>query len=148
MSGSLHIKTCGRCGIAKPLHDFYAQPTSKDGLQSACKECVKTGMRAARARNRNHYVLYDNQREQTQERKADKAEARKRHRALHPDKARARNAVNNAIRDGRLTRQPCEHCGSTQNVHAHHHDYSKPLDIEWLCKDCHWKHHNEMKEAV
>ncbi len=33
-------------------------------------------------------------------------------------------------------------CRATNaKVHAHHHDYSKPLDVEWLCKDCHWQQH-------
>ena len=141
MSGSLHSKTCDQCGETKPDHDFYTR-------RNVCKECVKANVRANYARNRDHYVQYDKNREQTEERKAWKAGAQNLHRVRHPDKYRARNAVNNAIRDGRLVRKPCEHCGSTQSVHAHHHDYSKPLDVEWLCKDCHWKHHNETKEAV
>ena len=40
---------------------------------------------------------------------------------------------------GRLPRQVCsiENCGIL--AEAHHYDYSKPLDILWLCK----KHHEE-----
>ena len=48
-----------------------------------------------------------------------------------PEKYRARTKVGNAIRDGRLIRKPCEVCG--QKAHAHHEDYSKPLDVRWFC---------------
>lgn len=54
-----------------------------------------------------------------------------------PEKKRARRIVSNALRDGRLVRQPCETCGTSEDVHAHHDDYAKPLDVRWLCR----KHH-------
>ena len=59
------------------------------------------------------------------------------HRERYPDKYRARTAVGNAVRDGRLTREPCEACGTTERVEAHHDDYSKPLEVRWLCKAHH-----------
>lgn len=34
-------KACTRCGISKSPCDFYAQKTTKDGLGSWCRECVK-----------------------------------------------------------------------------------------------------------
>jgi hypothetical protein len=34
---------------------------------------------------------------------------------------------------GTLKTQPCEVCGSTVSVEAHHEDYSRPLDVRWLC---------------
>jgi len=55
-------------------------------------------------------------------------------------KHRARKAAANAVRDGRLTRQPCEVCGRTETVEAHHDDYTKPLDVRWLCRP----HHREL----
>jgi hypothetical protein len=41
---------------------------------------------------------------------------------------------------GKLIRQPCEVCGS-KKVEAHHDDYTKPLDVRWLCKKHHAEHH-------
>lgn len=53
---------------------------------------------------------------------------------------RARWQVSRAIKAGRLTRKPCEVCG-VQKVHAHHDDYSKPLDVRRLCNEHHRQHH-------
>jgi len=41
-----------------------------------------------------------------------------------------------AIRSGKLSRRNCEKCGADK-TEAHHDDYSKPLDVRWLCKTCH-----------
>lgn len=60
--------------------------------------------------------------------------------ATHAVKRRARTAVSNAIRDGRLTRRPCYGCGC-EAAQAHHDDYSKPLDVRWLCTTCHAAEH-------
>lgn len=61
-----------------------------------------------------------------------------RYQKRHPAQTRARLAVANALRSGKLVRQPCEVCGAPK-VHAHHDSYRKPLDVRWLCS----KHHGE-----
>lgn len=59
---------------------------------------------------------------------------------------RARRAVYVAIRRGVLIPQPCEVCGvepyrnGRRYVQAHHPDYSKPLDVRWLCP----RHHGAL----
>lgn len=53
---------------------------------------------------------------------------------------KARWIVNRALIAGNLVRLPCEVCGETK-VEAHHDDYSKPLDVRWLCKKHHVEHH-------
>ncbi len=52
--------------------------------------------------------------------------------------------VSNAIRSGRLIPQPCEVCGSTKNIHAHHDDYTKPLIVRWLCLHHHHDEHSDI----
>ncbi len=52
--------------------------------------------------------------------------------------SRARNVCNKAIVAGKLQREPCARCGSA-TVHAHHTDYTRPLDVIWLCP----LHHKE-----
>jgi hypothetical protein len=51
----------------------------------------------------------------------------------NPEKYRAQNAVSNAVRDGKLIKGPCAVCGATKRIHGHHEDYSKPLQVTWLC---------------
>ena len=36
----------------------------------------------------------------------------------------------------------CENCGAEAVIHAHHIDYSKVFEVEWLCHACHVKAHN------
>ena len=59
----------------------------------------------------------------------------------YPEKHKARDAVKKAKKTGKLIPDNCYICGET-NVHAHHDDYSKPLDVKWMCAQCHHKHHH------
>lgn len=54
-------------------------------------------------------------------------------------KARAitRGKLNLAVLKHQILRQPCEVCGATESVEAHHEDYTKPLDVQWLCPTHH-----------
>jgi hypothetical protein len=56
---------------------------------------------------------------------------------------RARERVHHEIRQGRIVRQPCEVCGAPK-TQAHHADYSKPLEVRWLCHEHHRELHNRV----
>lgn len=60
----------------------------------------------------------------------------------HAEKVRARHALNHAVEAGRIVPQPCGKCHAPK-AQAHHHDYSKPLEVEWLCAKCHSVEHNQ-----
>ena len=66
----------------------------------------------------------------------------KKHIKKYPERRDARNKLNNAKNGGAITQQPCVVCGDNK-VHAHHPDYSKPLDVVWLCQ----KHHVAVHSA-
>lgn len=69
---------------------------------------------------------------------------------FHRRQAAAHAAVSAAIASGELVRQEkCERCPTVaDNIVAHHHDYYKPLEVEWLCRPCHGRHHAENGSAV
>lgn len=58
-------------------------------------------------------------------------------------KLRAHKAVWKALKSGALNRLPCARCGCN-NAHAHHEDYSKPLEVMWLCRKHHMERHREL----
>lgn len=70
-------------------------------------------------------------------------DAARRRRVNHYLVVRAREQLQWAVRCGRLVRRPCEGCGADENVQGHHDDYSKPLEVRWLCQKCHDAHHRE-----
>ena len=56
---------------------------------------------------------------------------------------KARSDLNHAVRDGKIKRLPCKACGNIKSQ-GHHHNYNKPLDVDWLCFKCHREEHNIM----
>lgn len=67
-------------------------------------------------------------------------------RKIHPlseeqrKKDNCRSYAHVYLRLGRLVRRPCEVCGLLDSQ-MHHDDYSKPLEVRWLCRPCHLKLH-------
>lgn len=132
-------KTCFKCNQELDISEFYAHPMMADGHLGKCKECTKKDV-AENYRNRKpQYAAYEKQRFQRPDRKEASIEYQRTRRIRSPDKYKANSAVGNAVRDGRLIKKPCEVCGTEEKVEAHHEDYSKPLDVMWLC----FKHHRE-----
>lgn len=133
------MKRCNACEKEKEPGEFYRHPNTADGREATCKECKRAQVKARRDDNREEYSRREQERQQDPRRRAQKLKAQQKHRATHPDKYRARTILNNAVRDGKLNRQPCQHCGSPRSQ-AHHADYSKPLDVVWACFKCHREH--------
>lgn len=73
-------------------------------------------------------------------------ETYKRYRERHPEKIRAHKAVRDALRRGELVRLPCEVCGEVRSQ-AHHHDYAKPTEVQWLCSLHHKELHRKLEAA-
>jgi len=156
--------TCKGCGLDKPESEFYRtwnhKPTGK------CKICIKMDVKARRdadpikkaAQDRHWYENnreYSNQRATAWRRRkmATDAEFAERSRTWHREHARKRirdpiiammrqvqGKVRWAVASGRLVRpDKCEQCGVKCKPQGHHTDYSKPLEVTWLCKACHAK---------
>lgn len=144
------MKTCSVCSASLPFEAFYKHPKMADGYLGKCKECHKTHIRKVRTERSDYYKQYDRDRANNPDRVEARKEyakteagiaaitkGRKKYIANNPDKRTAHHAVNNAVRDGRLAKSPCEVCGSTHRIHGHHDDYSKPLEVRWLCPTHH-----------
>lgn len=128
-------KACFKCQEVKPLSDFYRHKKMADGRLGKCKDCTKRDVRSNRRIKSDYYREYDRKRG-NRWREGYEADWRK----ANPEKYRAHYLMGNAIRDGRLKREPCFMCGNGE-VHGHHVDYSKPLDVIWLCATCHQRVH-------
>lgn len=145
----LGAKVCNRCARAMSLDAFYVYKTgpSAGKPHAACKECQK---RRALAWKYANYEK-DLARRAALRKRPGQAEknlaGQRRYRERHPEKAKAREALNNAIKRGEIARQPCHKCG-TPDAHGHHHDYSKPFDVEWLCHRCHSDEHRTSPEGI
>jgi hypothetical protein len=55
----------------------------------------------------------------------------------------ARRILGRAVANGSIKRKPCENCRS-QPAQGHHTDYSKPLEVVWLCKRHHLRLHRSL----
>ena len=136
-------KKCFKCGIKKPLRLFYRHPMMGDGHLGKCKSCAKKDVRANRAANLAYYREYDRLRYQPKPRR--KGEGRTitlaRWRNKNRDKVSAHNKVARAVRAGKLKKLPCVVCGNSRS-HGHHDDYTKPLEVRWLCA----AHHREVHD--
>lgn len=65
----------------------------------------------------------------------------KRMREKYPEKHSARAKLRYAVKVGKVKRLPCEECGDVKS-HGHHPDYSKPLEVIWLCITHHRQKHD------
>lgn len=135
-------KQCFKCGEVKVLSAFYKHYKMPDGHVNKCKECNKADVKANRKAKIEYYREYDRARGNRQDKSY-----RDGYKERYPNKYRAHNIVSNSIRDGKLFRKPCEVCGTTERIHAHHDDYLEPLNVRWFCAAHHHEWHAEHGEA-
>ena len=69
-------------------------------------------------------------------------------RAQNPQKRKAQLLLRQAVYKGKIKKGPCEFPPphSTGFIHGHHDDYSKPLEVRWVCALHHKQIHNKEKE--
>ena len=142
--------TCKVCSATKGADEFYASN------RSTCKDCAKARAREYRGENIEYYRDYDKRRYQedpmvrerhrryqnTEAGKASMRDSRRKWLSQNPEKRAAHVILNNRLRRGDIKKpDKCQDCGSTGRIHGHHHDYTRPLDVEWLCALCHSNRH-------
>lgn len=116
----------------------------KNGHYS-CKSCHSKRVTKSILKNIESTIRRNKKFLSTEKGKAMASKVRKRYRAANKEKYKAHWTVSHAIRSGKLIKGSCEVCGATK-AHAHHDDYSKPLEVRWLCPKCHVSHHRLLLE--
>lgn len=142
----METKRCIGCGQVKALDLFYRNKKAKDGRTSRCKPCTLVKKREWAAANRHKDKEYS--RRYRARNPGLKREQRRRERQETPEKYSARQALRYALKTGRVVRpDACEDCGKKCKPQAHHPDYSRKLDVRWLCQPCHAAEHKREAEA-
>lgn len=153
-------KRCPDCHEEKPKDGFYHDKTKKGGFGTYCKVCHDLRARKWEIENRTFVrELNRKRREAFPERQAEyerrykeryperRREAPRRWNERNPEKVEAQRKLRKAVRLGQVSKpDSCEDCGKftdSYDLHGHHEDYSKPLDVDWLCRRCHKKRHAE-----
>lgn len=129
------MRTCKRCGVAKDITEFYhhrGYPAAK------CKPCCRESVKENYRKNIDHYRDYEKRRFKSLYRKQKMLEYQRNRRKRDPEKNKARSVLWREIRKGSVVPpKACSMCNATGRIEAHHHDYSKPLDVIWVCFKCH-----------
>lgn len=147
------IIICVKCQNERPLHAFgmcracYCHDYDRIHLNRphprSIKICLTCGNYCPTQGHGLCKICY-NKRYHKDHPKDPKAvrKAVKKYRKCHPKQVRAWMMVKIRVRYGTISKPKlCPKCGIEAVLHAHHNDYGKPLEIEWLCRDCHKNHH-------
>jgi ribosomal protein S27AE/uncharacterized protein YlaI len=130
-------RECPRCGTLTEFSDDYIK---RRGYM--CNPCKSRATIESAKKHKER--KYSHTREYQKTHKFDRSEYSKRYRNNNPEKKKAHSLVQTAIRNGSIIKQQCLVCGDS-NSHAHHDDYTKPLEIKWLCHIHHMELHSMLK---
>lgn len=131
------MKKCSSCRNKKELSDFYSCPSRYDGVRAYCKQCTKVKQR----NNREYYRLYQKQRALVDvDFRKKRSEWSKK---FDSNKKKVHQKLSYALKTGKIDKGTCSICGDIK-VDGHHEDYSKPLEVIWLCR----KHHKQLHVGI
>ena len=141
----MNTRICSQCGQEKSLEEFDVNKTKPLGRSYRCQECRR---------------IYDRQHSSEKARKPTKimqvAKWHQSERGKMMDKQRrlahkaaigAKNILNYYVEKGIIQRLPCVKCGNV-NSQGHHPDYSKPLEVIWLCQAHHTEEHKRINGFI
>lgn len=150
------MKKCFKCLSVKPRSEFYRHPLMKDGLLGKCRECArKDAAKRVESLSRDpEWVERERARCRLKTAKARAAgkikqtpnENKQAWRKRNHFKSKAHNIAKRAVGAGKIERiETCEHCLSSPATDMHHFDYSRPIDVVFVCKSCHGILHRKHK---
>lgn len=128
-------KKCSACGLILAIDDFTRCSREKDGRSCRCRKCnyisqkrYEQSPKGKEARKRSN---------STKSHSIIHRASKERYNILYPERKRAWTEIERSLHSGKIERGSCVVCGATGNIHGHHHDYGKPLDVLWLCPPHH-----------
>jgi predicted acetyltransferase len=132
MSEIIKMRKCTNCKETLPIEEnFYRDRYRKSGYRYICKKCS-----LAVSRKQTHRAIWNkNHRESINKSVSDYLER-------NPEKKKAYKIWRSALASGKVVRKPCIFCGNTASQ-GHHQDYSKPLEVVWLCRTHHMDVHHK-----
>ena len=149
------MKRCCRCKEEKDLKEFNKDKSSKDGRQNKCKICQKQYYQMNKEKKKQYQKEYNHmnrekikeyQKEHYQLNKEKINQCQKQYQKRSPEKQKARGILNSAVQRGKVHKPLyCSSCEGDKHLEAHHTDYSKPLEVLWLCRSCHVDLHNKIR---
>lgn len=100
----------------------------------------KERLRAVRTKNRDNNL--EKYREKGRRDYANNKEAncayQRKYRKTNAEKVKAHSVIVVALRNGSIKKPDfCSICLGTYRIESHHHDYTKPLEVVWVCSKCH-----------
>ena len=146
------MKRCSRCKEEKNLDEFSRDKSAKDGLQYMCKICQKEHYQMNKEKKKQYYLMNKEKRKEyvqmnKEEIKQYHKEYNKDYYHRNPEKQKARQKLNYAVKSGKVHKPLyCSSCDRDKHLEAHHTDYSKPLEVTWLCRTCHVELHNRLRD--
>lgn len=117
-------RKCTLCKRTLPAERFGFRSIASLRRKSRCRDCARVWFRAAYKIGKYRHKLKPRQKERAEY------------------KQRAKQILENAVKSGKLKRRPCIVCRNSK-ADGHHPDYSKPLEVIWLCRACHMKEHRK-----
>jgi hypothetical protein len=145
------MKKCFKCNEVKELSEFYPHKKMADGHLNKCKECTKKDSEENFKRKLQDpdWQIKERERQRIKEaRRRDLGLAKKYKKTPQPKEKRKERYGEylSAIKTKKLIPQPCEVCGK-EKAQGHHEDYSKSLDVVWLCIRHHQDRHIHLRNA-
>ena len=135
------MKTCFKCNAEKPLSEFYKHSDMADGHLNKCKECNKKDVSEHRhGKGRDKILAYDRERANQPHRLESKRVRVQKYNKEKSHQKHANSVVAYALKTGKLKKFSCLICGDEKSE-GHHPDYSRPLDVVWLCSSHHKQAH-------
>lgn len=159
-------KICSTCNKKRDISMFYTSKRIASGYVSSCKICKK---KSCHQQYLNRIEYYRKKHKEYSETKEAKERAKIREKSYknslvwrkrrlsatrkwekdNPIKFRALSILRNEVRSKRMIKpKKCSNCCKKKLINAHHDDYSKPLEVRWLCNQCHWDWHKDNGEGL